>query len=152
MIKYIIGDALNTDCDVLCHQVNLQGVMGGGIAKQISQRFPNVESEYVNFEKKLANVCFAKADKYVIANCFSQSLYGETDYISLDSCMLKVKKYMEEHNLESVAFPYKYGCGIAIGNWDKVLQIITNTLNGKTIKIYRLDVPLVRTKEDWIYD
>lgn len=61
MIKYIIGDALNTDCDILCHQVNLQGVMGGGIAKQIAQRFPNVESEYVNFEKKLANACFAKA-------------------------------------------------------------------------------------------
>lgn len=152
MIKYIIGDALNTDCDILCHQVNLQGVMGGGIAKQIAQRFPNVESKYVNFEKKLANVCFAKTDKYVVANCFSQSLLGETDYIALDSCMQKVKKYMEEHNLESVAFPYKYGCGIAIGNWDKVLQIIRNVLNGKIIKIYRLDVPIVRTKEDWLYD
>ena len=28
----IQGDALENDGDILCHQVNLQGVMGGGIA------------------------------------------------------------------------------------------------------------------------
>ncbi len=40
MISYHEGDLLKSNCDVICHQVNLQGVMGGGLALQIARKFP----------------------------------------------------------------------------------------------------------------
>lgn len=137
MVIEIYGDALKNDCDVLCHQVNLQGAMGGGIAAQIAYKYPQVEDEYVRFSNKiLGEVCFAKADKYVVANCFSQDWDFATDYNALRCCAQKVNKFMDKNGYISVAFPYHYGCGIARGDWEKVLDIIYSELSDKTIKIY----------------
>lgn len=139
MIESIFGDALKTDCDVLCHQVNLDGVMGGGIAFQIAYKYPEVEDEYMQYEPKaLGNVCFAPTanNNLVIANCFSQAYDFSTDYSALESCLIKVRDYMNEHNLSSVAFPCRYGCGIANGDWSQVLAVIERVLDSKIVKIY----------------
>lgn len=136
----LVGDALNNDCDVLCHQVNLEGVMGGGIALSIANRFPNVEKEYVFYnKKKLGEVFFAKANEYVIANCFSQTESFDTDYDALAKCLDKVVEYLKKNNLHSVAIPYKYGCGIANGDWNTVKGIFIEKLKNFTLKIYKLN-------------
>lgn len=135
----VIGDALDNQCDVLCHQVNLQGVMGGGIALSIANKFPNVESEYEKYsKKKLGEVCFVKTSNYVVANCFSQTWTFDTDYESLKMCLDKVVDYMNENNLHTVAIPYKYGCGIANGDWNTVRSIFEEKLVGFTLYIYKL--------------
>ena len=132
------GNALYTDCEVLCHQVNLFKSMGGGIARQIAMCFPDVERAYRHYEKaELGEVCFANAGDYVIANCYSQDGY-ETDYVALAKCFAKVNAYMDKHGLTTVASPYHYGCGIADGDWDTVLFIISQCLIEKTLKIYKL--------------
>lgn len=137
----IVGDALQNDCDVLCHQVNLAGVMGGGIALSIATRYPNVEKEYQIFEpKELGAVCYAKTKNYVIANCFSQRNDFRTDYEALGKCLDKVVAYLKSHNLDSVAIPYKYGCGIASGNWEIVKETFIKKLAGYTLKIYKLNL------------
>ena len=137
-IVKVKGNALYTDCDVLCHQVNLYKSMGGGIARQIATRFPEVEREYRHFDKaELGEVCFANAGNYVIANCYSQDDF-KTDYTALAFCFAKVNAYMDKHGLTTVAIPYHYGCGIADGDWETVKYIISTALIGKTLKIYKL--------------
>ena len=132
------GNALDTDCEVLCHQVNLFKRMGGGIARQIAMRFPAVDRAYRHYEKaELGEVCFAKADNYVVANCYSQDDF-KTDYFALAKCFAKVNAYMDKNGLTTVAIPYHYGCGIADGDWDTVLFIISQCLIEKTLKIYKL--------------
>jgi O-acetyl-ADP-ribose deacetylase (regulator of RNase III) len=112
--------------------------MGGGIARQIADRFPSVDKEYRHYDKAvLGEVCFAKADKYVVANCFSQDDF-ETDYVALAKCFAKVNAYMDKHGLTTVAIPYHYGCGIADGDWHTVMFIISQCLIEKTLKIYKL--------------
>lgn len=121
---YIKGDLLSADADIICHQVNLQGYMGGGLALSIANKYPSVEKEYRNYEPKhLGEVCFAKTDDFVVANCFSQTEDFNTDYDSLEQCLWGVKAYMTEHDLKKIAIPYKYGCGIANGDWETVLSI-----------------------------
>ena len=121
---YIRGDLLSADADIICHQVNLQGYMGGGLALSIAKRFPSVEKEYQNYEpKRLGEVCFSNTDTFVIANCFSQTEDFDTDYSALRKCLFKVKEYMNLNGLKTIAIPYKYGCGIANGNWDIVSTI-----------------------------
>lgn len=132
------GNALDTDCEILCHQVNLFKSMGGGIARQIAECFPNVERAYRHYDKaELGEVCFADAGKYVVANCFSQDDF-KTDYFALAKCFAKINAYMDKHGLTTVAIPYHYGCGIADGDWDTVLFIISQCLIEKTLKIYKL--------------
>ena len=138
-IKLINDDALNTDADILLHQVNLQGVMGGGIAKQIATTYPIVEKEYREYkDKKLGNVLFVKTEKYIVGNCFSQTMDFNTDYNALELCLDKTVEYMKENGLKSIAIPYKYGCGIANGDWDKVLSIFENKIKDYNLKIYKL--------------
>ncbi len=50
MIKHVDEDLLQVQADVIAHQVNCQGVMGAGIAKQIRNRLLSREQflEYVN--------------------------------------------------------------------------------------------------------
>lgn len=36
----IKGNLLESDCDIICHQTNTLGIMGGGIALQIKNKYP----------------------------------------------------------------------------------------------------------------
>jgi O-acetyl-ADP-ribose deacetylase (regulator of RNase III) len=140
-MEIVKGDALNTNADILLHQVNLQGIMGGGIAYQIAKTYPNVEKEYKSYKnKELGNVLFVKTEKYVIGNCFSQKYNFDTDYEALKKCLYKVVEYMKKNNFKSVAIPYKYGCGIANGDWNIVEKIFDTiiTENGFKLTAYRL--------------
>ena len=46
MVHNVIGNLLDSNCDYICHQVNCQGVMGSGTAKQIRERWPEVYDSY----------------------------------------------------------------------------------------------------------
>lgn len=136
-MKIIKGNLLDAKVDVILHQVNLQGFMGGGIAYQIAQKYPNVEKEYENYsQKELGKVCFVKTKDFVVGNCFSQNWYFETDYSALRQCLDEVIEYMNINNLKTVAIPYKYGCRIATGNWDVVSEIFERKI--PDIIIYKL--------------
>ena len=132
MIEIINGNIFNGNDDIICHQVNTYGVMGAGIAFQIKERFPEVFAAYEekcrDFSKydinPLGNVlfCFTKYFHPLIANLFSQ-IGMTTEYDALEKCLKIVYDYCKI-NKTSVAIPYKIGCGIAKGDWNKVYEII----------------------------
>ena len=136
MYKFIKGDLLSTDADIICHQVNLQGVMGGGLALSIAKKYPFVEKQYRKYEpKELGEVCFVNTDDFVIANCFSQTMNFSTHYEALKECLTTVISYMNEHGLKTIAIPYKYGCGIANGDWSIVLNIFDSMFDDLLIYV-----------------
>ena len=137
MITYVKGDLLEANADIICHQVNLQGVMGGGLAYSIARKYPKVNKVYKNYiPKQLGEVCFADTKDFTIANCFSQTESFDTDYSALRTCLYKVKGYMISCGYTSVAIPYKYGCGIANGDWKKVLSVFEEVFKGFNVLIY----------------
>lgn len=124
MVSYHKGDLLKTNAQLILHQVNLQGIMGGGLALSIAKKYPNVELVYRTFEhKELGQVVFAMAGNKYIGNCFSQNEDFTTNYDALRECLYKVIKFMNKFDIKTVAIPYKYGCGIANGNWSIIEQI-----------------------------
>jgi O-acetyl-ADP-ribose deacetylase (regulator of RNase III) len=129
MIKYKNGDLLKSDCNIICHQVNLQGVMGGGIALQIANKHPKCEKVYRRYifnvgEKAFGKVLFCKiAKSHYIANCFTQTHDYKTDYEQVKKCFISIANIAQKYNL-SVGIPYKYGCGIANGDWNIVEKIL----------------------------
>ena len=120
------GDILESNCNIICHQVNLQGVMGGGLAFQIAKKYPECEKQYKDFVAKNKDILGGKVffykidDSHYIANCFSQNENFDTNYKWVSECANTVNLWAKIYGLETVAIPYGYGCGIANGNWDIV--------------------------------
>ena len=138
-MQTIKGDLLLSDVDIILHQVNLQGVMGGGIAYQIAKTYPNVEKRYKEFNNAvLGEVCFVETDKYVVGNVYSQNADFTTNYQALREALEKVDEYMRKNKLKSVGIPYGYGCGIASGNWYLVSKIFEQILGKYDLKVYNI--------------
>jgi len=148
MIEIVKGNILKAKEDVICHQVNCQGVMGGGLAYQIKNKYPNVFAEYKNFCKSelcLLGSCHLVEcpDGKMIANLFGQDNFGsglQTQYEHLFSSFMNLKNKIQCRHL-SLAIPYKIGCGLGGGDWDLVLKIIGNVFEYYQygIKIYKLE-------------
>ena len=143
MLRYETSDlVLNKKYDYFCHQVNCQGVMGAGIAAQIAKIYPKVKYEeqkywslnYIrNHDTKslLGQILAVKTeDGRTCVNMHAQDLYGRekicyTDYEAFDRCLIKLKcLLLKEPDTLTVGFPYKIGCGLAGGDWEKIQPML----------------------------
>lgn len=129
------GDVLNTDCWIIAHQVNCQGVMGGGLAKQIKDRYPDA---YINYREyiedykdcngtvPLGTILETPHGGRRIWHVFGQEFYGTdkqyTDYEAVDTAFrTMIRDYRCEHHVQEaqipIAIPLYFGCGLGGGNW-----------------------------------
>lgn len=135
MIKQYTGNILKSNVNIVCQQVNHQGVMGAGLAKEIKDRYPEVMSPYLqlckmDFDKirrnGIVSWCTVGDNRY-IASIFGQDKYGtdrrHTDYYALSAGFETVRQYAEPRRL-IVGIPYKIGCGLGGGDWKVVKDII----------------------------
>lgn len=137
MISFHNGDLLTSGCDYICHQVNLQGCFGGGLALQIATKFPECERWYkkvISEEKHIelvgkCQICVDTCTRLRIVNCFTQRKNFKTCYSWIKQCFEGLRDlilhYCNKFRAITIGVPYKYGCGIATGDWNKVLKIFT---------------------------
>lgn len=149
MVEYLNQNILFMDnVDIIAHQVNCQGVMGAGLAKQIKTKYPIVYQEYLQLYKRqrpveLLGQCLAvpvnNSDIFV-ANLFGQLSYGkgtrQTDYEALEKSLKQLKEFMVTSNLHSLALPHNLGCGLAGGDWNIVRKMIEKIFNDNSITCY----------------
>jgi len=147
MIKYLKGNVLDAKTDVIAHQVNCKGQMGGGVALQIKNQYPEVFDLYYSLCKEsgykkllLGTMQLCKTKKKLIANLFGQYDCGGsellTDYDALKTSMKNLSKNMEELGLKSVAFPDMIGCGLAGGERAVVLEMIEEVFADFNVEIW----------------
>lgn len=113
MIKVKQGNILDCTENIIIHQVNVQGVMGGGVARQLANRYIDLENEYSNFCKyydndynKLKGKVFKIMVKgKFIMNMFSQKENFDTDYEMIKVALEEIKDYAKSFNL-SICVPY----------------------------------------------
>ena len=131
---------------IVCHQVNCQGAMGAGLAKQIRTKHPGVYEVYKEkCDAGLAKIgdvqlvsCLSDGG-YIIANIFGQNRYGRdkryTDYDGLREAFSCLADCFPNATFR---FPYKFGCGLAGGDWNVVLKIIKESFKDCKVEIWRL--------------
>lgn len=151
MVTYVKGDLLDSDCDYICHQVNCQGVMGAGIAKQIRERWPKVYEGYkhfIDFHNKrsaslLGKILISNTDcpKRVV-NMFSQDMYGYggnryTSYDAFARCLTTIGDHVR--NGSTIGFPKNIGCGLGGGNWNVISTLIEEIL-GQDHDVYIYEI------------
>ncbi len=145
-MKFIKGNAVTEfitgHLPVLIHQVNCQGVMGGGIAREIRDRIPQ---HYTDYEAKLKtyyeqntqplgnyvattyNVAGAKTTS-ILYGIFSQNSFGRdgrvyTNYAAMSAALVAIAK---NNAGKTLAVPYGIGCGLGGGDWDIVQTLLAN--------------------------
>lgn len=139
-LHVVRGDAVAAlqrgEIDVLGHQVNLRGVMGAGIAKQIKETFPAAFSDYreaiTEHALELGDVQLVMVGpSRWIANIAGQADIGrgrrQTDYFALGMALRKIARLVEGTSLR-IGLPYGIGCGLAGGEWSIVAQGIAENL------------------------
>lgn len=163
MITYIKGDAIKAlkDGEITClaHGCNNKGMMGAGIAKQIREQFPAAYQSYYKFIHDLLedsrdndectynSELLGLVDFYrdsldrVIANCFTQDLYGNDkarylNYEALHDCLEQLYLYCQEYKL-ILGMP-KIGAGLAGGNWKIIECMINEVFYDIEVKVYEL--------------
>ena len=152
MIRIKNENILNMESGILVHQCNCLGIMGGGVAKAVKDKYPKVFREYkVLCDRNIGNTLnllgetqFVKCeDGIVVANIFGQLNVGmgrQTDYFALESGLKNVLKYAIENDIGCIGIPYKIGCGLGGGNWAYVSKIIDNIFSDVdlVVELYRI--------------
>ena len=136
MVKEMKGDLFNIGNGVIAHQVNCQGVMGAGVAKQIRSKLltTNQYQSYRNKCRKLGEELLGSCylDKVEDKPLYVAHMFGEniptgtgldTDYDALEEAVMNMKIIARQRKLP-VAVPGYLGCGLAGGDWEHVYRKI----------------------------
>lgn len=133
MIKHIKCNIFESGADVICHQVNCQGVMGSGIAKQVREKYPWVYKAYIEWcSQNKPEYLLGRAQpinakgEMIIVNIFAQENFGYdgkcyTDYNALKNGLKTVRLNFKNN---TIAIPYLMGCHRGGGDWNVVYKMI----------------------------
>ena len=94
MIKIIEGNLFNSKANFIVHQTNCQGVMGSGVALQVSEKYPHVEREY----RKYINYC----------NKNNKKILGSVQYVPVDVWALMMIDTMKNNDVSDYDKNYQY--------------------------------------------
>lgn len=132
MISYRKGNLLDSNCDIICHQVNLFGVMSKGLALRIAKKWPRCEREYKEWCQK-KNVDMSgkisifeyKADTKIkyIANCFSQRDDFSTNSKWLSGIVADIHSFAENNDCQTIGISKSYGYVGINNNTNRVIGI-----------------------------
>lgn len=149
MVKIVNGNLLDATEDVICHQVNCQGVMGSGVAQQIRERWPEVYQVYkahVNLHSPclLGTILLIPVNeaRKAVVNMFAQDRYGYdgdkyTSYDAFYKCLEDIRDSVSRYC--SIAFPYKIGSDRGGASWNVIYAMIGDVLGDRDVTIYKLE-------------
>ena len=167
MVHWEHGDLLASDCTYICHQVNCQGRMGSGIAKQIKERWPVVYDAYISAYKDREDEILRNCggfehmpdvsetllgylqkvpvnEEQVVINMFAQQYYGYdgkryTSYDAFWACLGGIRDSVPKGS--KIGFPWQIGCGLGGANWEVIMTMIEEVLaEDFEVYIYILEV------------
>lgn len=160
---FVQGDILDSPLDrVICIQVNVQGVVKGGINEIINNRFPGNYEVYrefcaqpnMSYEATMGNCLSIETTDILtnkdrkICNLFAQYHFYHanadlgnnvgirfTDYEMFTRALYTACAHSPN---EILAVPYGIGCNESGGNWDIIYSILSSAPN--TVEIYHKDL------------
>ena len=148
MVHYIKGNLLDSKENYICHQVNCQGRMGSGVAKQVREKWPAVYDVYraEAHPSRLGEICsvniIGNIPIQTVINMYGQETYGYdgrrfTSYDAFWSCLGKIRERVPHGS--TIAFPDHIGCGLGGANWEVIRTMIEQALGDYEVYIYKLE-------------
>jgi O-acetyl-ADP-ribose deacetylase (regulator of RNase III) len=144
-MKYEQGDLIQAAKEgkfhAIVHGCNCFNTMGAGIAQQIKVHFPRAyERDQLTVKsdsRKLGTCQYVRVSPtLIVVNAYTQYNPGkDLCYHALRSCMFNIKLNLTGYK---IGLPL-IGCGIAGGDWEKVEEIISETLVNEDVTIMYLE-------------
>lgn len=147
MVIQIERNLFESGADIILHQVNCQGVMGSGVARQVRERYPWVFAEYRDFcnsvESRDSSVLLGTCqlvyvdETHMVGNLFAQNHFGYdgkcyTDYGALRSCLTRAAMRASG---KTIAIPYLMGCHRGGGDWNVVEKMIHEVFDDSPVSV-----------------
>jgi len=136
MITIIQGNLLEAKEKFLVHQCNCTSHFAAGIAASIFEKFPYANVYANRMEEDIPGdiiICGNGKDQRYVVNLMGQFYPGgphdniiDNEKARRDYFYKGLLKLAKVNNLESVAFNYRIGCGIAGGDWEWYKGTIEN--------------------------
>lgn len=132
MLQHKKGNLLDLaeagEFDIIVQGCNCFNTMGGGIAREIRERFSmaaQVDNETVKGDyNKLGNYTTAFTGKFLIVNAYTQyNMSQGTDVFEYTAFQLILEKLINEFGNKRIGLPY-VGMGLAGGDKDLIIPMI----------------------------
>lgn len=144
MIKYVVGNILESDAEALVNTVNTEGVMGKGIALQFKKAFPTNFKLYVDACKN-DKIAIGKSlvtkdsnldlgERYIINFPTKKTWRKPSEYQFIEKGLDDLINIIHEYNIKSIAIP-PLGAGNGGLVWEEVKKIIE-------YKLLKIDVDI----------
>lgn len=137
--KNVITDIFEADTQVIVNPVNLVGVMGAGLAKEMKERYPKVFESYKKvcdrglFQEGQIQLC--KTDKQWILNFPTKRHWkDDSDLALIEKGLQTFVNTYEKKGITSITFP-KLGCGLGGLSWDEVGPLMHRYLDPLPIRV-----------------
>lgn len=141
MIEIVSGDFFSATEKYIVHQCNCVTQRAAHLAKDVFTKYPHADIYTGRIEASKPGTIIVRGDvqdqRYVIA-LLGQYYPGKPKYpySTKDGFEIRQKYFYQGllriakiPNLESIAFPWKIGCGAAGGSWPHYLGNLTNFAN-----------------------
>ncbi|WP_049945407.1 macro domain-containing protein [Butyrivibrio sp. AC2005] len=140
MIKYIKGDIFTAPAQVITNTVNLEGVMGKGIALEFKKRYPDMFKAYKkrcdSGEFKIGNLMlYRDSDKWILLFPTKDSWRRKSKLEYIEKGLQKFADNWDKLGVDSIAFP-PLGCGNGGLLWSDVRPLMEKYLKKLPIDIY----------------
>lgn len=132
MLKHTRGNLLDLaeagEFDIIVQGCNCFNTMGGGIAREIRERYPDAafvdsETERGDYDK-LGNYTTAFTGKFLIVNAYTQyNMSRGTDVFEYTAFQLILEKLLHKYPAKRIGLPY-IGMGLAGGDPDTIIPMI----------------------------
>lgn len=146
-IQYIVGDLFDTDCCIIAHGCNAQGVMGSGVARIVRDWYPEAYEDYRRIADseglQLGRVYVTMSKTKLIANMITQDRFGADGkrYVSYDAVAMaceSLDKLATKLKIDRVAMP-QIGAGLGGGDWKVIEAIIQASFKHTQPVVYLLE-------------
>lgn len=139
MITYITGSLFDTTKVAFGHGVNIEGLMGSGIAVPIKKMYPEnyrIYSEACeNNTLKPGMVLPVKENGRIILNIASQDQPGPHARLDwLASGINKARIFCEERGLDGFAIP-RIGAGVGALKWPDISEVLESIFGGSDFEL-----------------
>lgn len=150
MIKYIKGDLFSSLAQVLVNTVNLDGVMGKGIALQFKKLYPEMFKKYQAYcEQKLLQIgklqIYKTPNKWILNFPTKNHWRNKSKMEYIEKGLQKFVDTYADRGITSVAFP-KLGCGNGGLEWQEVKPVMDRYLKNLLIDILYMKINLINKR------
>lgn len=139
MLQYRSGNIFESGAQCIVNPVNIQGVMGAGLAYQFKSRFPGMFENYkFQCERKAfvigTLILYKRETPWVLLFPTQKEVYKPADLAYIEAGLKKFCSTYKEKGIQSIAFP-AVGCGMGKLPWETVRPLLERYLKDITIPV-----------------